>query len=125
MTLIIGGRGQGKLSYVMEHWSLKETDIAPMLGGQRVVCHLEEIVKELHTAGQEPVSVILEHARTHPDTIYICDEVGCGVVPIERWEREWREDVGRCCVALAAQAECVERVFCGLPMGLKGKQGLT
>ena len=121
MTLIIGGIGQGKRNYVRKKWGLEDSQIAPVLGAQKVVCHLEQIIKELLDEGKDPLSVIAEHAQTYPDAIYICDEVGCGVVPVERWERDWREAVGRCCVALAEKAQCVERIFCGLPMVLKGK----
>ncbi len=123
--MIVGGRGQGKLAYVKAHWKVKDEEISTCLGEGRVVYGLAEIVKELQRAGAEPISVVLEHADHHPGTIYICDEVGCGVVPVERQERAWREAVGRCCVALAARAELVERVFCGLPMVLKGERGAT
>ena len=34
--------------------------------------------------------------------------------------REWREAVGRMNAALAAQADTVTRIFCGLPLELKG-----
>ena len=123
MTLIVGGVGQGKLAYVKERWGLKEEDVSEALEEQRVVYKLEAVIKEMHREGKDPVSAVLAHAKVHPDTIYICDEVGCGVVPVEPSQRAWREAVGRCCVALAAEAELVERVFCGLPMVLKGEQG--
>lgn len=123
MILIIGGVGQGKLDYVKQRWELGEEDVSEALGEQRVVYKLEAVIRGLQNEGKDPVSVVLAHAKAHPDTIYICDEVGCGVVPVERWERAWREAVGRCCTALAAEAELVERVFCGLPMVLKGEQG--
>ena len=53
--------------------------------------------------------------------ILICDEVGCGVVPVEPAQRARREAVGRLCCRLAERAERVERIFCGLPMVLKGE----
>ena len=49
----------------------------------------------------------------------ICDEVGCGVVPLDRDERAWRELVGRICCELAEQAAAVYRVCCGLGAQLK------
>ena len=57
----------------------------------------------------------------NPDVILICREVGCGVVPVEAGERERREKVGRLCCRLAARAARVERIFCGMPMLLKGE----
>ena len=55
-----------------------------------------------------------------PDVVILCNEVGSGVVPMDREERAWRERVGRTCCALAEQAERVERLFCGIPTVLKG-----
>ena len=49
----------------------------------------------------------------------ICDEVGCGVTPLDRGEREWRELVGRICCELAEGAQAVYRVRCGLGERLK------
>jgi dipeptidase D len=53
--------------------------------------------------------------------VVVCREVGCGVVPVEPAQRTRREAVGRLCCRLAARAERVERIFCGLPMVLKGE----
>ena len=121
MTLIVGGRGQGKGAYVRRHYNVSEEEFGRGLGDQRVVYGLHEIVRELLCDGVDPVAAVCAHGAAHPETIYICDEVGSGVVPLEPEQREWREAVGRCCVALAARADRVERIFCGLPMILKGK----
>lgn len=47
-------------------------------------------------------------------------EIGGGVVPIDRDERAAREAAGRLGCLLAARADAVVRVFCGLPLVLKG-----
>ncbi len=49
----------------------------------------------------------------------ICDEVGGGVTPLDREDRDWRELVGRTCCALAETAEAVYRVHCGLGVRIK------
>ena len=41
-------------------------------------------------------------------------------MPIDPEQRAWREAVGRMNAMLAARAERVTRIFCGLPMELKG-----
>lgn len=66
-----------------------------------MVCGIQEIVRTLLEQGEDPTAVVLAHAAAHPETIYLCDEVGCGVVPVDPGQRAWREAVGRCCVALA------------------------
>lgn len=51
--------------------------------------------------------------------IVIATEVGGGIVPVEEKERAAREAAGRLSCLLAARADKVVRVFCGLPMTLK------
>ena len=48
-------------------------------------------------------------------------EVGGGIVPIEPAERARREAAGRLACLLAARADCVVQMFCGLPTILKGE----
>lgn len=47
------------------------------------------------------------------------DEVGYGIVPLERRERDYREAVGWAGQRLAAEAEAVYRVICGIPTRIK------
>ena len=113
MILIIGGAGQGKLDYV-----LQKTGYAP----DQVAHTPEEARSKPVFDGLEQWPHLDEGAllSVNPDLILICDEVGCGVVPVDPAQRAWREDVGRLCCRLAQRAERVERIFCGLPMTLKG-----
>ena len=51
-------------------------------------------------------------------TILPC-ELGNGVVPMEAFDRRYRETVGRICCNIAKQAEEVIRIVCGIPIVLK------
>ena len=53
-------------------------------------------------------------------SVVTCDEVGYGVIPLDKADRLWRDEVGRLCSALAQQADLVVFVTCGLPQVLKG-----
>ena len=114
MILIIGGAGQGKLDYV-----LQKTGYGPA----QVARTPEEARTRPVFAGLEDWPELDEAAllEANPDVILICDEVGCGVVPVEPAQRARREAVGRLCCRLEERAERVERIFCGLPMVLKGE----
>ena len=46
-------------------------------------------------------------------------ELGCGVVPLDPGERAARERAGRLACMLAARADTVVRVFCGIPKVIK------
>ena len=87
MILIIGGAGQGKLDYVLQKTGYTPDQVAhtpeearskPVFDGLEQWPHLDE-------------GALLS---VNPDIILICDEVGCGVVPVDPDQRAWREDVG-------------------------------
>ena len=117
MILLIGGKGQGKLAYAKEKTGAAEAAYTPMDAWSKpILAGLETWLKE----ETHPMPALEELLRQNPGVVILCDEVGCGVVPMEKEERAWRERVGRTCCALAEQAERVERLFCGIPTVLKG-----
>ena len=74
--------------------------------------------KTAYAQTKEPADVLAGLALS--GKILICEDISCGVVPMDAETREWREAVGRMNAALAAQADTVTRIFCGLPLELKG-----
>ena len=63
----------------------------------QIIENLHEIVRKMLQESKDPMS-LLDALRGH---VITCDEVGCGVVPIDRADENWRESVGRLCCALA------------------------
>ena len=65
--------------------------------------------------------MLLEQGEEQRDgnRIIICDEIGCGLVPVDAFEREYREAAGRICTVLAEHADEVYRVVCGIGMRIK------
>ena len=61
----------------------------------------------------------IEHIHKIFGDKVIFDDISCGIVPLEPFERQWREASGRLLSALARQADTVTRIFCGLPLELK------
>ena len=55
----------------------------------------------------------------NPDVVLVSDEVGYGVVPIDAFDRAYREAVGRICTKLAAYSSDVTRVVCGIGTVIK------
>ena len=47
-------------------------------------------------------------------------EIGGGVVPMDAGQRAAREAAGRLACLLAARADIVVEMFCGIPTALKG-----
>ena len=79
--------------------------------------HLERFALACVRTGKEPADVL--GGLDLSEKILICEDISCGVVPMDAEAREWREAVGRMNAALAAQADTVTRIFCGLPLELK------
>ena len=113
MILIIGGRAQGKRRFAEENFGVTSYSDGA-LGEENAVVNLHEAVR--HGVRKEEIDAYL---AAHPDAVIICDEVGCGIVPMAREEREWRENVGRLCTYLAGRADSVWRVFCGIGEKIK------
>lgn len=111
MTLIIGGAASGKRAYA-KSLGYNDDDISDgEITAQPVVANLQDLVF------RDPDAELFDELVTRE--VVICNEVGCGVVPMERGERHAREACGRLCVRLAEAAESVIRIVCGVPTVLK------
>ena len=51
--------------------------------------------------------------------VVVSEEVGYGLVPVDAFEREYREAVGRICTKLASGSHKVTRVICGIGTVIK------
>ncbi|MDE5934077.1 MAG: bifunctional adenosylcobinamide kinase/adenosylcobinamide-phosphate guanylyltransferase [Lachnospiraceae bacterium] len=124
MKLFIGGYAQGKLAYVLEKYQLREEmvwdGVLPETRTKTVVIdHFHNWVRKRILDGGCPEEEIMAFVNSQADCIIISDEIGNGIVPIEPFEREYRERVGRILIRLAGEAEEVERVICGIGQKIK------
>ena len=68
----------------------------------------------------DPVTERYRRGLAYPaETVLICEDIFCGIVPMEDLERKWRDLAGRTLTVLASKANTVTRIFCGLPQQLK------
>lgn len=133
MRLVIGGYAQGKLEYVLEKYNLQNSSVwdavvpdqeeglndLVLLDKTMIIDHFHLWVKERILANGCPEEETMAFLDVCRDCIIICDEVGNGIVPMEPFEREYRERVGRLLIRLAERAEEVERVICGIGQKIK------
>ena len=106
MVLVVGGKHQGKYAFAK---SLSE-DVAKDLHAQIRTC-MER--------GEDPWVLAEQVRSSHSNGVITMAELGCGLVPIDAFEREYRETVGRISCELAKKADAVYRVCCGVPMKIK------
>lgn len=87
----------------------------------RAVTNFHSLVRRLLQADRSAVEYTERLTEQNPDVIVLTDDIGSGIVPIEREERLWREACGICMRLLAERADTVIRVVCGIPQVLKGE----
>lgn len=127
MKLVIGGYAQGKLNYVLGKYDVEASKIfdgeipenIEEEKGIVVINHFHNWVRMNIAYDDCPEKEIFEFVEKYPDCVIISDEVGNGIVPVEAFEREYRERTGRILVELAKKAEEVERVVCGIGQKIK------
>ena len=101
--LIVGGAAQGKSAFARRISS--ETEI---------VDNLQDIVRQAMEQGKP-----IPKAEQFMGKTVVGNELGCGIVPMDETERNWREYTGRLCCDIAARAERVYRMYCGIPQCIK------
>lgn len=122
MHLIIGGAYQGKTDYAKALYGLTDAEIYTCAGKElpqnaRALRRLEGFARACAAEGRSAAQA-WDALGIAPEVV-ICDDVFCGVVPMDAEERLWREETGRLLTVLAGRAARVTRIFCGLPMELK------
>ena len=89
MELIIGGTGQGKLDYALSQSGCQGTPEQlvddGILTGKPILNHFHLLCRRLLQDGKAVMPVAEELARR--EIVIVCDEIGCGVVPIDAFER--------------------------------------
>lgn len=126
MRMIIGGAYQGKLAYAKSEYKNREWLDGEACSFEEIyVCegifHFEGYLRRMMEADRDTSKLAEEIMENNPDIVIICAEIGCGLVPVGEFEREYREQTGRVCTELAACASRVDRVICGIGMVLKGE----
>lgn len=146
MIFVIGGRQQGKTEFALElaikqgnpggnpseadesrkREALKRTaadgrtDPFEAALPAPLVMHLEAYIRRSMENGKDPYEFAVQLMALNPNAIVTADEIGYGIVPIDAFEREYRDTDGRVCQQIAAGSGEVYRVVCGIGMKIKG-----
>ena len=134
MILVIGGYAQGKLEYVKSKYNISDEDIYDFEKSDdlKLENNLKEIISDKqivfnnvnylikNVIEDKNIDIIFERLiHNYPNAIIITDEVGNGVVPIDKNERLLRETIGRMQCKMAENANEVIRVVCGIGQRIK------
>ena len=109
MKLYIGGAFQGQ-----EALARQENP------GAEICPAFHETLRQVMRESGDPEGYVRAFIASHPQAVVVADEIGCGIVPMDPFQREVREQTGRVCTALAGKASRVHRVICGIGTVIKG-----
>lgn len=126
MKLIIGGVFQGKKTFAQQ---LTGVSLEMAVDGMTctyeellqapMIYHFHEFVKRRIQENLPYKQLAQELAEKNPQVIIVTNELGYGVVPVDKFDRRYREDTSRLCCELAAASEQVWRVCCGIGTCIK------
>ena len=143
MILVIGGAFQGKREYARQLSGLGkeaferlmadgnaqarsktpedlsgESFVSRLLDGKRFLVNCQGLVRQALERGEDVGETIRQVLEARLELITL-DEVGCGIVPLERSERVYREAVGTAGQILADSAREVYRMTAGIAMRIR------
>lgn len=118
MIFVFGGAYQGKTEYAMKEFG-KESVCDVSEAGEpdftkEIITGLEGFAARLAVVGEAPADWFAARKSQWADCVLIATDISQGVVPVDKELRAAREANGRLMIYLAAEAEQVHRVFCGI-----------
>lgn len=140
MILIVGGAWQGKLAFAVglakkayppdspafknekkEEYEIAEgsRDSFEAAMKCRIIHGLHEYIRRLLKEGKSVDDFLSAVLQQNPHVIITSNELGCGIVPMDPGDRQWRELSGRASVRLARTSGEVYRMVCGIASRIK------
>lgn len=104
MIFVIGGAYQGKEKFALSVLKIDK----------------DRIFYDFNSAVKDRGEAVIDEIFADGFDAVISDEVGCGIIPLNKADRELREKTGRAQCALAARCSEVWRVSCGIGTKIKG-----
>lgn len=120
MMLYIGGAGAGHARLAAQETGRTPCVCTPETAlTAPAIDEFHLLTRTLLQSGIEPQDYARRLLAENPDAVVICDEIGLGIVPLDPFERRWREETGRALGILAEAAQRVTRVYFGIGQVIK------
>ena len=122
--LIIGGAYQGKTTWAKSTFMLCENDVFvcstdfPPDFSKKCITHYENYIGYCLKNGLSPKTDFSAGTKDNGTKIIICDDIFCGVVPTDAFQRKLREETGLALQKIASTSDVI-RIFCGIPQRIK------
>lgn len=127
LRMVVGGAYQGKRKFAEKlygnlHWANGRDCPLEEVYTCEGMYHFEKYIRRMLKEGREFKGLADSIARKNPGLVILADEIGCGLVPMDAFERKYREQAGRICTELAELSLRVDRVVCGVGIPLKNEE---
>ena len=127
MKLIFGGAFNGKLEFVLNEFNLTKDDVCfckdeNLDVAKKVICGLHQFTYEALKNDKNPLEILKSKEEFLKEKIIICDDLNSGIVPLEKLERKWREENGKCLQWISKKSSKVYRVFFGIETVIKNEE---
>lgn len=104
MILIVGGTFQGKKAFAekllnekREHFTDGTSCAFSDIYHAKVLFHFHEYIRRMLEQEMSVQDLAEQLRMKNPDLVLISNELGCGVVPMDVFDRNYRETTGRVC----------------------------
>ena len=127
MHLILGGRFQGKRAYALKLYGHFDSeynleDVYPEeITSSGLITNIHSGIKNLMMRNINPREFFMSRIDLLRQCVITGDEISCGVIPVDEFQRQWRDETGMIYQFLAREADIVDRIFAGLALRLKGE----
>ena len=129
MKLIVGGAFQGKRAAAQRITGIPLSEfldgaLCPMeaIEQGKAMYHFQEYLRRMMQEKLSTEGFVEALFLKNPDIVLVSTELGYGIVPMDPFEREYRERVGRICCEAAERSTEVYRVVAGIPTKIKGEE---
>ena len=134
MRVIIGGAYNGKKEFVKKSLSHIDQNVIHFFDGEIpttsftkddyvVISNFEEMILNMSEFEEDEIAKHLIEAILKLDSqtnVYcICNDIGRGVVPIEKEQRKLRDTCGRLYQKLFEESKSIVRIWYGIPQIIK------
>lgn len=109
MIFVLGGFAQGKRDFVKDTFGVENISID----------NINSYARKMFDEGADCEKAASELINMCSEDIVISDEIGNGIIPVEKSERDFREWMGRVQIIIAKRADEVYRVICGIGQKIK------
>ena len=124
MILVTGGIYQHKLDFIYEKFGLTKDDVSFVENNidynKNIIYKLNDLIRYWINENKDIDSELEILIKNCKEKIIVMDNVGSGIIPIDKNIRDLREIIGRAGCKIAENSDEVYSVLCGIGIKIKG-----